>query len=98
MMYSVITVLRALALREGSEKIWKEYTKFDSHLAERMPTPIYSKVNKVFSKYSPSIPQVFPKYSPHIHQVFLKYSYILKMLKISAFYLDKQKSFVSIKK
>ena len=47
MMYSVITVLRALALREGSEKIWKEYTKFDSHLAERMPTPIYSKVNKI---------------------------------------------------
>jgi len=46
MMYSVITVLRALALREGSEKIWKEYTKFDSHLAERMPTPIYSKINK----------------------------------------------------
>ena len=49
MMYSVITVLRALALREGSEKIWKEYTKFDSHLAERMPTPIYSKVCKLMS-------------------------------------------------
>merc|ERR1712223_476205 len=46
MMYSCITVLRALALREGSQKIWKEYTQFESHLEERMPTPIYSKVNK----------------------------------------------------
>ena len=45
MMYSCITVLRALALREGSQKIWKEYTRFESHLEERMPTPIYSKVN-----------------------------------------------------
>lgn len=45
MMYACITVLRALALREGSQKIWKEYTKFDSHLQERMPTPVYSKVH-----------------------------------------------------
>ena len=45
MMYSCITVLRALALREGSQKIWKEYTQFESHLEERMPTPIYSKVS-----------------------------------------------------
>ena len=46
MMYACITVLRALALREGSQKVWKEYTKFESHLQDRMDTPVYSKVNK----------------------------------------------------
>ena len=44
MMYSCITVIRALALREGSANIWKEYTKFESHLQERMDTPVYNKV------------------------------------------------------
>ena len=46
MMYACITVLRALALREGSPKVWKEYTKFESHLEERMGTQVYTKVNK----------------------------------------------------
>ena len=46
MMYACITVLRALALKNGSQNIWKEYTKFESHLEERLPTPVYSKVNK----------------------------------------------------
>ena len=46
MMYACITVLRALSLKDGSSKIWDEYTKFDSHLQERMKTPIYNKVNK----------------------------------------------------
>jgi hypothetical protein len=48
MMYSCITVLRALSLREGSQKIWTEYTKFESHLQERMGTPVYTKVNAFF--------------------------------------------------
>jgi len=46
MMYACITVLRALALQDGPKKIWEDYTKFDSHLQERIKTPIYSKVNK----------------------------------------------------
>ena len=46
MMYACITVLRALSLKDGPAKIWDEYTKFDSHLQERMKTPIYNKVNK----------------------------------------------------
>jgi len=46
MMYACITVLRALALMDGPKKIWEEYTKFDSHLEERIKTPIYNKVNK----------------------------------------------------
>ena len=45
MMYACITVLRALALREGSAKVWKEYTKFESHLQDRMETPVYTKVS-----------------------------------------------------
>lgn len=48
MMYSCITVLRALSLREGSQKIWTEYTKLESHLQERMGTPVYTKVNAFF--------------------------------------------------
>ena len=27
-------------------KIWEDYVKFDSHLDERIKTPIYNKVNK----------------------------------------------------
>jgi len=46
MMYACITVLRTLALLDGPKKIWDDYTKFDSHLDERIKTPIYSKVNK----------------------------------------------------
>jgi len=46
MMYACITVLRALGLKEGPRKIWEDYTKFDSHLEERMKTPVYNKVNK----------------------------------------------------
>lgn len=46
MMYACITVLRALALQEGPRKVWEDYTKFDSHLSERIKTPVYSKVNK----------------------------------------------------
>ena len=44
MMYACITVLRALALKEGPQNIWKDYTKFESHLEERMKTEIYTKV------------------------------------------------------
>lgn len=46
MMYACITVLRALGLKDGSRKIWEDYTKFDSHLEERIKTPVYNKVNK----------------------------------------------------
>jgi len=46
MMYACITVLRALSLLDGSKKIWDDYVKFDSHLQERIKTPMYSKVNK----------------------------------------------------
>ena len=46
MMYACITVLRALSLKQGPESIWKDYTKFESHLDERMKTEIYTKVNK----------------------------------------------------
>merc|ERR1719481_1329173 len=46
MMYACITVLRALGLHDGPRKIWEEYTQFDSHLSERIKTPVYSKVNK----------------------------------------------------
>ena len=46
MMYACITILRALGLRDGPKKIWEDYTKFDSHLQERIKTPIYNKVNK----------------------------------------------------
>ena len=46
MMYACITVLRALALQDGPRKIWEDYTKFDSHLQERIKTPVYNKVNK----------------------------------------------------
>ena len=44
MMYACITVLRALALKEGPQNIWKDYTKFESHLEERMKTEVYTKV------------------------------------------------------
>jgi len=46
MMYACITVLRALGLLDGSKKIWDDYMKFDSHLNERIKTPMYQKVNK----------------------------------------------------
>ena len=46
MMYACITVLRALALKEGPSQIWKDYTRFDSHLEQRMKTEVYTKVNK----------------------------------------------------
>ena len=45
MMYACITVLRALALKNGPQKIWNEYTQFESHLEERMKTEVYHKVN-----------------------------------------------------
>ena len=44
MMYSCIAVLRALALKNGPQKIFQEYTQFESHLNERMKTEIYNKV------------------------------------------------------
>ena len=44
MMYACITVLRALALLDGPQNIWKDYTKFESHLEERMKTEVYTKV------------------------------------------------------
>ena len=44
MMYACITVLRALALMDGPQQIWMEYTKFESHLEERMQTEVYTKV------------------------------------------------------
>ncbi|XP_023326741.1 uncharacterized protein LOC111700149 isoform X2 [Eurytemora carolleeae] len=46
MMYACITVIRALALQDGPKKVWEDYVKFDSHLDERIKTPIYNKVNK----------------------------------------------------
>jgi len=46
MMYACITILRAMALQDGPRKIWEDYTKFDSHLQERIKTPVYNKVNK----------------------------------------------------
>ena len=47
MMYACITVLRALALIEGPRNIWNDYTKFESHLEERMKTEVYTKVSKI---------------------------------------------------
>ena len=47
MMYACITVLRALALLDGPQNIWKDYTKFESHLEERMKTEVYTKVNRL---------------------------------------------------
>ena len=47
MMYACISVLRALALKSGPSQVWKDYTKFDSHLEERMKTEIYTKVQKI---------------------------------------------------
>ena len=44
MMYACITVLRALALMDGPQNIWMDYTKFESHLEERMQTEVYTKV------------------------------------------------------
>ncbi len=44
MMYACITVLRALSLMEGPQEVWKDYTKFCSHLGERMKTEVYTKV------------------------------------------------------
>ncbi|TRY80691.1 hypothetical protein TCAL_09011 [Tigriopus californicus] len=46
MMYACITVLRALALQDGPQEVWKDYTRFESHLDKRMKTEIYTKVNK----------------------------------------------------
>ena len=47
MMYACISVLRALALKSGPSQVWRDYTKFDSHLEERMKTEIYTKVQKL---------------------------------------------------
>ena len=47
MMYASIAVLRVLALKTGPSQIWKDYTKFESHLEERMKTEIYTKVRKI---------------------------------------------------
>jgi hypothetical protein len=52
MMYACITVLRALALKEGPSKIWEDYTRFDSHLEQRMKTEVYTKVRKIISASS----------------------------------------------
>ena len=51
MMYACITVLRALALKEGPQTIWNDYTKFESHLEERMKSEVYTKVGR-FCIYS----------------------------------------------
>jgi hypothetical protein len=45
MMYACITVIRALALMDGPQNIWMDYTKFESHLEERLKTEVYTKVN-----------------------------------------------------
>ena len=45
MLYACITVLRALALLDGPKKIWNDYTKFESHLEERLKTEVYTKVS-----------------------------------------------------
>ena len=47
MMYASITVLRALALIDGPKRIWNDYTKFESHLEERMKTEVYTKVSLI---------------------------------------------------
>ena len=49
MMYACITVLRALALKQGPAGIWEDYTKFESHLEDRMKTEIYTKVSSIIS-------------------------------------------------
>ena len=52
MLYACITVLRALALLDGPKKIWNDYTKFESHLEERLKTEVYTKVSfNSFSKF-----------------------------------------------
>ena len=55
MMYACITVLRALALKEGPQTIWNDYTKFESHLEERMKSEVYTKVGRL-CKYSCFVP------------------------------------------
>ena len=47
MLYACITVLRALALIDGPKRIWSDYTKFESHLEERMQTEVYTKVGLI---------------------------------------------------
>jgi len=47
MMYACISVLRALSLKSGPQKIFHEYTVFESHLEERMKTEVYNKVRKI---------------------------------------------------
>ena len=49
MLYACITVLRALALLDGPKKIWNDYTKFESHLEERLKTEVYTKVSLLYS-------------------------------------------------
>ena len=49
MMYACITVLRALSLMDGPKKIWNDYTKFESHLEERLKTEVYTKVIMICS-------------------------------------------------
>ncbi len=46
MMYACITVLRALSMMDGPQQVWKDYTKFYSHLNERMKTEVYTKVRR----------------------------------------------------
>ena len=67
MMYASIAVLRVLALKTGPSQIWKDYTKFESHLEERMKTEIYTKVRKIL---------LFPLLHVVLYQmtsIFLKY-------------------------
>ena len=64
MMYACITVLRALSLMDGPKKIWNDYTKFESHLEERLKTEVYTKVisilpTKLILKYECSITLIF---------------------------------------
>lgn len=44
MMYACIAVLRVLALKKSSRTDWDAYTKFESHLEQRMKTEVYTKV------------------------------------------------------
>ena len=66
MMYACITVLRALALLDGPQNIWKDYTKFESHLEERMKTEVYTKVNRLLILLQVATFSFNNKFSSHI--------------------------------
>ena len=72
MMYACITVLRALALLDGPQNIWKDYTKFESHLEERMKTEVYTKVNRLLILLQvAAFPLFNNKFSSHVQNYLL---------------------------